>query len=99
MYKSNPKAGLITLIVALIRSKGHFSEFKNSSRFKYELLIFKSAESIFILESVLLDNEQWEYRLIVELITAPLLSLKKAVVSEPPPPKIIFYCCLRQEWM
>jgi len=30
IYKSNPKVGLITLIVALIRSNGHLSEFKNS---------------------------------------------------------------------
>ena len=34
-----------------------------------------------------MNNES--IRLIVELITAPLLSLKKAVVSEPPPPKLI----------
>ena len=58
IYKSNPKDGLITFIVALIRSKGHFSEFKNSSRLKYNLLIFRSAESIFNFESFLLDNEQ-----------------------------------------
>ena len=49
----------------------------------------KSAESIFIIESVLLNNVQLENKLIVELITAPLWSLKKAVVSETQPPKLI----------